>query len=255
MIPPFLPSQVSHFQQLYAHKALTPWVGASPHSWAESVYAGLGKDYGLSTGQLTRAALRALWADPCVSDEACFLSTMAWGGMQRGNGRRSWASRSHWLPVCKALRDGIHSRATGFSAFSMLRAQGKLPGMGPAYFTKILFFAEPNADAYILDQWTARSIHILSGQGAIPAVRKDYASSRKASELGTPSKLRLIVDDKVTVADYLDYCRQVERLGEMLDLHPHQVEEQLFSAGGKSPHPWRDHVMKAWVSPTSSLYR
>jgi len=253
MIPPLIPSEVTRFKTLNAN-ALSTWTGVDPYSWAESLDAGLGKRFSLSTAPLTRAALRALWANSNVSDEACFLSTMAWGGMQRGNGRRAWAARANWLPICQIIRNGGHTRSTGYAAFAALRNGGGLPGMGPAYFTKILFFADPKADAYILDQWTTRSIHVLTGQGQCPAVRKDHSTAKKAAFNCDPTKLRLIVDDKVSVADYVDYCSRVEEIGQILGMAPHAVEERLFSSGGKYPHPWRAYVMSAWANSRGSLY-
>lgn len=253
MIPPLIPSEVTRFKTLNANTQ-SPWIGLDPHSWAESLGAGLGNRFGLSTTPLTRTSLRALWANSHVSDETCFLSTMAWGGMQRGNGRRAWAARANWLPVCQAVRAGGHTRSTGYAAFSALRNGGGLPGMGPAYFTKILFFADPKADAYILDQWTTRSIHLLTAQGQCPAVRKDYSTVKKAALFSDPTKLRLIVGDDVSVSDYLDYCTRVEQLGQILGMTSHAVEERLFSSGGKCPHPWRAYVMSAWTNSTRSLY-
>lgn len=253
MIPTLQPAQVSIFQQLNV-TAPTTWAGGSPHDWAESLAAGLGSRYALSKSPLSRAALSALWRNSSVSVEACFLSTMAWGGMKRDNGRRIWSARSHWLSVCNDVRAGLHTRATGFNAFSALRAKGLLPGMGPAYFTKVLFFASPHGDAYILDQWTARSMHLLSGQGRYPSVRKDYTSASKAKRLSAPHMLRVIVDDRVTSADYVDYCIQVDSLAVTLGWTAHQVEERLFSNGGKSPHPWRAHVMSGWAGPSWCLY-
>lgn len=253
MIPPLILAEVTRFKNLNASD-LPVWVGVSPYSWAESVKTGLGNLYRLSTVPLTRSSLRALWLNSTVSVEACFISTMAWGGMQRGNGRRAWAARESWLPVCHDVRAGRHSRSSGYAAFSELRASARLPGMGPAYFTKLLFFADPKADAYILDQWTTRSIHLLTGQGQYPAVRKDYATAKKAILLEAPTKLRVIVDDSVSVSDYLDYCLRVETLGRLLNLHPHAVEERLFSAGGRHPHPWRAYVMSAWSHSSPSIY-
>lgn len=254
MIPPLISHEVARFRNLNASTLLTPWVGIDPYSWAESVNVGLGSQHGLSTTPMSRSALRNLWANTAASDEACFLSTMAWGGMQRGNGRRVWHSRGNWLQVCRDVRAGMHTRSSGYAAFLKLRTEDQLPGMGPAYFTKILFFASHKADAYILDQWTTRSIHLLSGQSRFPLLRKDYASAKAATKAGDPTKLRLIVDGNVPVTDYLDYCSRVEDLAKIMSLHPHEVEERLFSSGGKKPHPWRVHVMTAWNKSTPSLY-
>lgn len=253
MIPTLDPAQVSLFQHLNNTSPI-PWVGASPHDWAESLKPGLGHLLGLSKASLSRAALRALWTNPSVSVENCFISTMAWGGMQRGNGRRIWDVRKDCLLLCTAIRAGQHTRASGFDAFLALRNNKLLPGMGPAYFTKILFFASPLQDAYILDQWTARSMHLLSRQGRYPAVRKDYTSAAKALRYNAPGMLRMIVDDKVSSADYVDYCNQVDNLAANLGWHAHQAEERLFSSGGRAPHPWRSQVMTAWTGPGWNYY-
>lgn len=253
MIPALDPAKVSLFQHLNSISP-TPWTGASPFDWAESVEPGLGGLYGLSTTALSRTALRALWTNPSISVEACFLSTMAWGGMQRGNGRRIWAARVDCLAICDAVRAGRHNPATGYQAFSTLRSKKRLPGIGPAYFTKILFFASPIQDAYILDQWTARSMHFLTGQGKYPAVRKDYTSAAEALRLKVPELLRVIVDDKVTSADYVDYCNRVNGLAANLGWHAHQIEERLFSSGGRTPHPWRAHVMAGWTGSGWNFY-
>lgn len=253
MIPFLDPAKVSLFRHLNSTLP-TPWSGASPFAWAESVVPGLGSQYSLSPTPLTRTALTALWANPSVSIETCFLSTIAWGGMQRGNGRRIWAARKKCLAVCAEVRAGLHTPASGYQAFFTLRRAKSLPGMGPAYFTKILFFASPAQDAYILDQWTARSMHLLSGQGRYPAVRKDYTSAAKALRLNAPQELRVIVDDNVTSADYVDYCNQVNGLAGHLGWHAHQVEEHLFSSGGKMPHPWRAQVMVGWTGPGWNYY-
>ena len=253
MIPTLHPAKISLFQSLNSTPP-APWTGASPYEWAESVNPGLGSLYSLSKTALSRAALSALWRNPSVSVEACFLSTMAWGGMKRDNGRRIWAARGNCLAICTDVRAGLHTRASGFQGFLTLRGKKLLPGMGPAYFTKILFFASPVQDAYILDQWTARSMHLLSGQGKYPAVRKDYTSAAKALRLKAPGVLRVIVDDKVTSADYVDYCNQVDGLAVRLGWHAHQVEERLFSSGGRVPHPWRAQVMAGWTGPGWSFY-
>lgn len=253
MIRTLDPAKVALFQHLN-RTSPTPWAGAAPYDWAESVQTGLGSIYGLSKTPLSRSALRALWTNPAVSVETCFLSTMAWGGMQRGNGRRIWRARINCLAICADVRAGLHTPASGFQAFSMLRSTKRLPGLGPAYFTKILFFAPPVQDGYILDQWTARSMHLLSGQGTYPAVRKDYSSAAKAKRLNAPAMLRVVVDDKVTSADYVDYCNQVDGLAAGLGWHAHQVEERLFSSGGRNPHPWRAQVMTGWNGPNWNFY-
>jgi hypothetical protein len=100
-----------------------------------------------------------------------------------------------------------------------------LPGMGPAYFTKLIHFLGP-ADGYILDQWTARSTNLLFG----PLV---YLK---------PVHRGWHVDDRNTSAHYERYCAQVEWLAEQISRRvaavlPSEVEHALFAPGG-----WREYV-------------
>lgn len=169
---------------------------------------------------------------------------MAWGGMHVGNGRKAWAARAHWLPLCDEIRAGKHTRKNAYNEFAKLRASKKLPGMGPAYFTKIIFFSSPSHDGYILDQWTARSIHILTDQDQIPLVQKESSTVAKAKV--NPFNLKIIVSDKTTANDYEDYCQRVEDLAVALGVTPHRAEEMMFSSGAPHQHPWREHVRSAW---------
>jgi hypothetical protein len=177
---------------------------------------------------------------------------MAWGGMQYRHARKLWEKSEFWLPICDDVRAGNHTRRSGFESFSNLHKNGNTPGMGPAYFTKILFFACPKEKSFILDQWTMRSIHLLTGQSAFPPAMIDHASKEKA--LSKPDKLRVSVSSSATAEVYEIYCQRVEELAVRLGIHPHSVEEKLFSSGGRNPHPWREHVMNAWIDDSLNFY-
>lgn len=254
MPPPTLIA--SEFSVFTAHQAtsLAVWPGKSPHRWAGHIDASLQSLVGLPMAAPTRASLRALWRSPSnvVSTEFCVLATVAWGGMKANHGRDFWTAKASWLPLCDDIRSGAHTRRSAFAAFSALRTAGQLPSMGPAYFTKIIFFAAPKADGYILDQWTARSVHILTGQWAWPAVAIDHGTKLKASS--NPIHLRVRVVDRVTSVDYEDFCLLVDNIGFRLGITPERAEEMLFSSGGKSPRPWRGHVMTSWATQTPPFY-
>lgn len=253
MPPPAIQTtQFSLFSQMQGIP-LPAWSGKKPHQWAGNISVALQGLPGVSHTALTRSALRALWLNPQITTEVCVLSTMAWGGMKAHHGRDFWTAKAHWLPLCDEVRQGKHTRRSAFDAFSKLKANGKLPCMGPAYFTKVIFFADSKADGYILDQWTARSVHLLTGQWQWPRVEADYTTKKKA--VNDPTQLRVRVIDKVTGADYEDFCVLVEDVGARLGIHPHLAEEQLFSTGGKQAHPWRAHVMSAWTRQSPVFYR
>jgi hypothetical protein len=241
--PPFDETQIALFSSLISRPS-PAWPGANIQKWANSLRPGLGEEYTLPANTLNRAQLREMWSTPGISTEACFLSTMAWGGMRRSNGRAAWDAQQDWLPICDEIRSGALSRHQAFSAFRELRHTDKLPNMGPAYFTKLLFFARPAADAYILDQWTVRSMHMLTNNSSWLRVQMDHTSAKRA--VGEPGALRMTVTDSVTANEYEQYCSNVEQLAEVLSLHPHSVEEHLFGSGGRRPSPWRKHLMKNW---------
>lgn len=243
-------SRVQELKAAYA-KPLSVWIGKSPAQWADKVQPGLAHQYGLSNTPLSRAQLKAMWANPEISTEACFLSTMAWGGMRAGHGRRVWASKADWLSLCRQLRAQLLSRSEAYAAFQKLSLEGKLPGMGPAYYTKLLYFAMPTT-AYIMDQWTVRSVHYLTSQDRWPCLQKDYASAAKAKS--HPGALRTYVMKNNNAEAYETYCQLVEQLALLLDKRPEDAEEMLFSQGGRRPHGWREKIMSAWSLSVPPFY-
>lgn len=252
MFPTILQNQLDLFQK-HNQVALATWPGKAPAGWAQNVAPSMdGLDQLPCTG-FTRQTLRALWANMAISTEICVICTLAWGEMSVRNARKLVPTMANWLPLCDEIRQGKHSRKSAFNAFSKLKASRKMPGMGPAYFTKIIFFADPKGDGYILDQWTARSAHLLTGQSKWPAILVNAETRENAKS--RPEALRVRVVDRVTADHYEDYCEMVEHIGAVQGIHPHVVEERLFSAGGHSPHPWRHHVMTGWVSGLAPLYK
>jgi hypothetical protein len=235
MINTFEQTALAQFEQTINEKAQN-WVGYKPSCWAKKIITDSNelKKYNLSDKAINRIELKEIWRDKNNSTEKCFLSTMAWGGMRRKHGRDAWHARENWLPICNQIREGNLTRKEGFKEFRTLRLERKLRGMGPAYFTKILFFALPKENAYILDQWTARSTHILTNQRIWPSVSK-------------PTKNRVYVTDHVTENEYEDYCLIVEKLAKIMRSNDNsKIEERMFGVGGRNPSQWRKYVMKNW---------
>lgn len=244
--PPLIPEQVEAFSRLAAQHSEC-WIGASPRAWAASFTTDPQLLAFLSAESLSRTQLFELWRNQAVPTEACFLSTMAWGGMRRNHGAAIWQTRNEWLPVCQDIRQGRYSRRQGFELFYILREQGHLPGMGPAYFTKLLFFGMPTRDGYILDQWTARSVHLLTRNRAWPRVQIDRSSLAKATQQnGRCRDIRAVVTDGNTGQDYERYCQLVEQIARQLSWDPIEVEKCMFGIGGRTPSRWREYVMENW---------
>ena len=115
------------------------------------------------TGQLTRLELRALCRDPEVDVLIAYAAVMAWGGrgVDSRNYRQSLSdeSRPHLIAILTQLRASRKNRQDDFGA--MQAAAENIKGLGISFYTKLLFFFREKADAYILDQFTAKSAKLL----------------------------------------------------------------------------------------------
>lgn len=174
------------------------------------------------------------------ADLAC-AAILAWGGMHRQHGKKLFAT-TEWLEVAERIRVGELNRSQAYDAFAELRRRGEAPGMGPAYFTKLIFFLAPQtsgspARGYIMDQWTACSINLLLGAPA--AVLTDCSYSwNKRGEL----EAQYTVSNCNDGARYERFCAAVEELAGLLSLSPLETELLLLSEGGKQPLMWRSYV-------------
>lgn len=214
-----------HFQNFQKLASVDlAWAGFIPAGWGKSL--GDHGVIGLPTHHLSRSALKEFCRTPSFSDEACFVTCMAWGGMHRMNGRTAWAERERWLPLINRLRNTRVSRSDAYNAFELLGIQG----LGPAYFTKLIYFLRPCEDGYILDQWTGKSVSILLEPSFIKFDSSGHVSRRNTSSA------------------YERFCVSIECLSKRLERRPSQTEELLFSRGGRSKHPWRQYVISNWKS-------
>lgn len=134
-------------------------------------------------------------------------------------------SANRWLPIVEGLRRGGISRIGAYERFHIAR----VPGLAPAYFTKLIHFLRPERDGYILDQWTAKSVSLLFGHGIISITKEGW------------------VDRTNDATVYARYCEAVERLAERRGITSEAAEEMMFSRGGKAKQPWRQYVVQKWL--------
>lgn len=213
----------------------------SPRDWAFDV---LGEwQPQLPATPMTRTALRSF----CTSDADvldCYLAVMAWGRQDAARAGRVRALNT-WRRNQVAIRQHLEilrrERLNRAEAFSLFCGHGRIPGLGVAFFTKLLYFFAPpspaGADRYILDQWTAKSLNLLAGKPVIHMCRSGAVTRRNTSEI------------------YEAYCIELEALTALLNalhddapLRAEDVELMLFSSGGrgKPQRPWRQHVLTNW---------
>lgn len=237
-----------HFDKLIEFEDIVQgWVGHNPWKFAKNL--GVQGDLldNLPKGRIDR---HGAFKEIKEEEDAprIFLLIMAWGGMNRRYGRRAWQAItgekrqgfSNW--ACN-VREGQLNRQEAYEQFQNL----EIPGIGPAYFTKLIFFLTATGSAkgigYIMDQWTAKSADLLvSGinghEGSI--VRLDHSG--------------YVAQNNESIR-YEHFCRAVDELGNRLNVagieNPGEIEwgavaeERMFSIG-RGQGAWRNYVVANW---------
>lgn len=202
------------------------WTGAPLRAWHDSVFQrGATR---LPSEAVSRETLKVICADPAVSDREVLCAVMAWGRMRARNARALAGAPGPALGVVRALRVGGLSRVAAYEQFGRLRAAGALPGVRPAYYTKLIFFCAPRHDGYIMDQWTAKSVNLIAGRGLVAFDYGGYVSDANDARV------------------YDAFCELVEALAARDGRTPEETEMRLFSRGGRRKGRWRQHVIDHW---------
>ncbi|MEA3538365.1 MAG: hypothetical protein U9R73_04470 [Pseudomonadota bacterium] len=212
-----------------------------PRVWAD----GTGLSEALPATQQNRASLLALAADESVPIAAVCWSILAWGGMH-GRHRDALHGQADlkWLRLAGEIRNGERTRKAAYDAFAALRREKRLAGMGPTFFTKLIFFLMPrqsdNLIGYIMDQWVACSINLLSGRDVVLTdANFHWAHVRKKRKL----KSTYIVSDLNDGANYEDYCTKVELVAKEINQSPDNAEWLMMSEG-RGLGDWRNYVIQ-----------
>jgi hypothetical protein len=209
------------------------WPSISASKWGN----GFLREDGLPRIALNRHQLTKFCSEPGNTDEACYIACMAWGGMRRNHGKTSWEMREVWKPIVAHLRTGATTRIEAYRDFN----SAKIVGLGPAYFTKLIFFLRPELKGYILDQWTAKSISILFKQRFIDI----QGDNRKKRHHVTRSNDAQIYDRYCSAVETL--ANELKKIAGKEDASGDMVERMLFSLGGKSSKgAWRSYVIQHW---------
>ncbi len=85
-----------------------------------------------------------------------------------------------------------------------------------------------------MDQWTAKSVNLLTGNGI---VRMDGHAPSNLNRGG----------------NYQAFCEEIDFMARELGCSGENLEERLFSLGGRKPLAWRFHVKENWSKYRSKV--
>ena len=192
-----------------------------------------------------RSEVFDLAADRNVKVATVCVAAMAWGGMHLGHWNTLCrTSGGKWLEVAQCIRDGELARVQAYERLKALRAQEKLKGMGPAFFTKLIYFLAPRGEperkaGYIMDQWAGSSVNLLVGS---ELVLFDITRTWKRPKNQPKATFVFTVSDENTGNNYEAFCSVMDRLACRFCLCVDQVDQALSSVGWPKPGAWREYV-------------
>ena len=198
--------------------------------------------------RVNRSRLIDLQADPTLSTLELCICILAWGGMHGSNRNHLFKKDpTPWLRISEEVRKGRLGREEAFASFAELSQQGNLVGMGPAYYTKLIYFLMPRVGShpvgYIMDQWLGCSVNLICQQ---EVVRMDTMTMWISHKRGDVRKATSRVSPLNTSEHYGRFCEAVEMLAETMGegWSPDATELALMSSGGRSPALWRSYVIE-----------
>ena len=217
------------------------WIGKSTRQWLNAVNKGKwGEEIGLdplsfSDQSYDRSQLRSLIHEQitksfCLDDSfvrSCVANIFAWGGQGARSARSSLRLRnwSNWRQPCFDLLNNSIGTADAYKAFYSLQNKKEMKGVGPAFYTKLIFFLG-NGDGLIMDQWTSRSVNLLFDREVIRLNK-----GKKKSNGDHYYSVCKRNDERV----YMIYNDAVSQLSEKLssaigiDIGTSETEEFIFS--------------------------
>lgn len=140
------------------------------------------------------------------------VCVLAWGGMRRdkNTGIPALETISFYENICLELMRGLPA-ISAYEEFYKLHISGVMKGIGPAYYTKLIFFFGDQT-GLIMDQWTARATNLLLNKKVIKLVSNRFVSPRNNAQI------------------YKDYLNFISELMIELSIEsPQKTEELIFS--------------------------
>jgi peroxiredoxin len=176
------------------------------------------------TKQFARGPLGKVCRNSKVHPLVSYACVMAWGASRMDNYRDTIerSSIKNLTKLIRRLRSSRRSRRDDFAATQA--ACQNISGLNVSFYTKLLFFFRAGSDAYILDQWTAKSAVLLF---------PDCGVSLTSAGLPKPD---------TTPEAYDAFCQTIENLARRLGppwTNGEEVERTLFD---NPKGEWRKHL-------------
>ncbi len=211
------------------------WVGNNINKWWKWVSAKTETQLhcdALPNNRLTRKELKSLCSNNSgASDLACSIAIMAWGGQNRNHGITLFNRFDEIKPIIKDMRKGNINHIEAYKQFYKIWIAEKPLGMGAAYFSKLIFFCEPSHKGYIMDQWTSKSINMLTNEPIVHLISNH-------------------VSNKNTDITYSTFCNTVDNIAQTLGYKGEEIEIAMFSKGGRNKWQWREYVCNNYNKQT-----
>jgi hypothetical protein len=170
------------------------------------------------------------------SIETVVWAILAWGKMRKNNALRLKQHIEDLKKIAEFIRNNDINRDRSFSLFDSFICEHGNVGMTAAYFTKLIFFLSERHDGYIMDQWTSKSVNLISGKNIVLLNSAGLVSKSNKS------------------SNYIEFCNYIEFLATELSairgskVNGAEIEMALFSKGGQKKLPWREYVDTYWTS-------
>jgi hypothetical protein len=223
------PAHLAYLRQCFKKPPAQGKVGSSPTRYLQDLNkireTKLAWPENGGRGKLDREEVRELAQDPEVDLLIAYTAAMAWGGRNFSNYRYSLEDPSgkNLVKLLEALRASKLNRQKDFKRTDTACKQIK--GLGISFYTKLLFFLRADANAYILDQWTAKSAVLLFPECPI-----------RLTSQGMPSA-------ETRPKDYDWFCQALECLGTQMQVGETWTGEEVERAIFDDPKgKWRAYV-------------
>lgn len=220
----FVEEHFQYFQQCDFEKQGP--LGLSPQNWAEKL--SLNKvplKEQLPKKSLDRDSVREICRDFNYPVLFGYVCAMCWGVQEKGpRGNHgvlvAWQGRETIEKHLETIRNNNLTRCEAFNLFK----ENKIKGLGPSYFTKLLFFFSPAENLWIMDQWSAKSVNLLTGERVVRLSGGAPSSKNKGG-------------------NYQAFCEEIDNLASKIKCSGNEIEQRLMSRG-KPPGKWRQYVLK-----------